>query len=88
MQGTRLRMLTGPDRALCKNSPQERATKISHGSTARHAKEYGDNMLATLCGAVASDEGRHEIAYSRIVAKFFELCVFGCGFRGAAERLN
>jgi acyl-[acyl-carrier-protein] desaturase len=52
---------------------QERATKISHGSTARHAKEYGDNMLATLCGAVASDEGRHEIAYSRIVAKFFEL---------------
>lgn len=30
-------------------------------------------MLATLCGAVASDEGRHEIAYSRIVSKLFEL---------------
>ena len=52
---------------------QERATKISHGATARHAKEYGDPMLATLCGSVASDEGRHEIAYQRIVEKFFEL---------------
>jgi acyl-[acyl-carrier-protein] desaturase len=30
-------------------------------------------MLATLCGAVASDEGRHEIAYQRIVQRFFEL---------------
>ncbi len=57
---------------------QERATKISHGNTARHAKELGDPMLATLCGAVASDEGRHEIAYQRIVQKFFELCVFCC----------
>ena len=33
-------------------------------------------MLATLCGAVASDEGRHEIAYSRIVSKLFEMCAF------------
>lgn len=64
-------MLTCSHAAL---TEQERATKISHGSTARHAKEYGDNMLATLCGAVASDEGRHEIAYSRIVSKLFETC--------------
>ena len=53
---------------------QERATKISHGNTARHAKDYGDGVLGKICGHIASDEGRHEIAYSRIVEKFFELC--------------
>ncbi len=57
------------------NNAQERATKISHGNTARHAKEYGDGVLGKICGHIASDEGRHEIAYSRIVEKFFELCV-------------
>ena len=57
------------------NVVQERATKISHGNTARHAKDYGDGVLGKICGHIASDEGRHEIAYSRIVEKFFELCV-------------
>lgn len=52
---------------------QERATKISHGNTARHALEHGDEILAKICGSIASDEGRHEIAYSRIVDKLFEL---------------
>lgn len=52
---------------------QERATFISHGNTARHAKEYGEHKLATICGIIASDEKRHEIAYSRIVSKLFEL---------------
>eukprot|EP00891_Asterochloris_glomerata_P004275 jgi/Astpho2/4275/Aster-05224 len=52
---------------------QERATKISHGATARHATGYGDNVLGQICGAIASDEGRHEIAYSKIVDKLFEL---------------
>ncbi|KAJ9514699.1 hypothetical protein QJQ45_028422 [Haematococcus lacustris] len=46
---------------------QERATKISHGNTARHALEYGDDVLAKICGLIASDEGRHEQAYSRII---------------------
>ena len=39
---------------------QERATKISHGNTARFAKEHGDEQLAadTICGArIAADEG-------------------------------
>lgn len=46
---------------------QERATKISHGNTARFAKEHGDETLAKICGIIAADEGRHEIAYQRII---------------------
>lgn len=52
---------------------QERATFISHGNTARHAKLFDEHKLATICGIIASDEKRHEIAYSRIVGKLFEL---------------
>ena len=52
---------------------QERATFISHGNTARHAKEFGDDKLATICGLIAADERRHEIAYSKIVEKLFEV---------------
>lgn len=51
---------------------QERATKISHGNTARHALEYGDETLAKICGSIASDEGRHEIAYQKIMDGLFE----------------
>lgn len=51
--------------------PQERATKVSHGNTARMAVEYGDDILGKVCGAIASDESRHEIAYTRIVDEFF-----------------
>ena len=46
---------------------QERATKVSHGNTARFAKEHGGEQLATICGLIAADEGRHEIAYQRII---------------------
>ncbi|KAI8537293.1 hypothetical protein RHMOL_Rhmol09G0012000 [Rhododendron molle] len=52
---------------------QERATFISHGNTARHAKEYGDSKLAQICGTIASDEKRHETAYTKIVEKLFEI---------------
>ncbi|KAI8463447.1 MAG: stearoyl-ACP-desaturase [Monoraphidium minutum] len=52
---------------------QERATKVSHGATARHALEFGDELLAKMCGSIASDEGRHEIAYQRIVEKLYEV---------------
>ncbi|KAH7330970.1 hypothetical protein KP509_20G010500 [Ceratopteris richardii] len=52
---------------------QERATFISHGNTARQAKEFGDNKLAQICGTIAADERRHENAYTKIVEKLFEL---------------
>ena len=52
---------------------QERATFISHGNTARHAKEHGDIKLAQVCGAIAADEKRHETAYTKIVEKLFEI---------------
>ncbi|KAK1311213.1 hypothetical protein QJS10_CPA08g01582 [Acorus calamus] len=52
---------------------QERATFISHGNTARHAKEQGDLKLAQICGTIAADERRHETAYTKIVEKLFEI---------------
>ncbi|KAE8663099.1 desaturase [Hibiscus syriacus] len=52
---------------------QERATFISHGNTARLAKELGDIKLAQICGNIASDEKRHETAYTKIVEKLFEI---------------
>ncbi|KAL4633699.1 hypothetical protein ACB092_04G141500 [Castanea dentata] len=52
---------------------QERATFISHGNTARLAKEHGDLKLAQICGTIASDEKRHETAYTKIVEKLFEI---------------
>ncbi|GLC41789.1 hypothetical protein PLESTM_001239700 [Pleodorina starrii] len=48
---------------------QERATRISHGNTARLAQYHGDLPLAKLCGLIASDEARHEAAYSAIVGE-------------------
>ncbi|KAF3545320.1 hypothetical protein DY000_02002422 [Brassica cretica] len=50
---------------------QERATFISHGNTARQAKEHGDLKLAQICGSIAADEKRHETAYTKIVEKLF-----------------
>ncbi|XP_050258805.1 stearoyl-[acyl-carrier-protein] 9-desaturase, chloroplastic-like [Quercus robur] len=52
---------------------QERATFISHGNTAKLAMQYGDIKLAQICGIIASDEKRHETAYSNIAEKLFEL---------------
>ncbi|KAL8532999.1 hypothetical protein ACS0TY_009308 [Phlomoides rotata] len=52
---------------------QERATFISHGNTARLAKEHGDLKLAQICGMIAADEKRHETAYTKIVEKLFEV---------------
>ena len=51
---------------------------MSHGNTARMATEYGDDVLGKVCGAIASDESRHEIAYTRIVDEFFR---WGAGAR-------
>jgi hypothetical protein len=55
---------------------QERATKVSHGNTARHALEHGDEVLAKICGMIASDEGRHEQAYCRVSAALWQ-CGWG-----------
>ncbi|XP_042034089.1 stearoyl-[acyl-carrier-protein] 9-desaturase, chloroplastic-like [Salvia splendens] len=52
---------------------QERATFVSHGNTARLAKEHGDLKLAQICGIIAADEKRHETAYTKIVEKLFEV---------------
>ncbi|MQL92543.1 hypothetical protein Taro_025167 [Colocasia esculenta] len=52
---------------------QERATFISHGNTARQAKEHGDLKLAQICGTIAADEKRHETAYTKIAEKLFEI---------------
>ncbi|XP_024964462.1 stearoyl-[acyl-carrier-protein] 9-desaturase 6, chloroplastic-like [Cynara cardunculus var. scolymus] len=52
---------------------QERATFVSHGNTARLAKDGGDPVLARICGTIASDEKRHENAYVKIVEKLLEV---------------
>jgi len=51
---------------------QERATAISHGNTARNVRAHGDDALARICGAIASDEKRHEAAYTRVVERLLE----------------
>ncbi len=51
---------------------QERATKISHGNTARLAAYHGDKALAKICGIIAADESRHEAAYTAIVDQLFQ----------------
>ncbi|XP_057962313.1 stearoyl-[acyl-carrier-protein] 9-desaturase, chloroplastic-like [Malania oleifera] len=52
---------------------QERATFISHGNTAKLAKEHGDLKLAQICGTIASNEKRHETVYTKIVEKLFKI---------------
>lgn len=51
---------------------QERATKVSHGGTARIAKQCGDEQLAKMCGLIAADESRHEAAYTRTMDAIFK----------------
>ncbi|KAH7857423.1 hypothetical protein Vadar_012537 [Vaccinium darrowii] len=71
--GMDLKAENNPYLGFIYTSFQERATFISHGNTARHAKEYGDIKLAQICGTIASDEKRHEVAYTKIVKKLFEI---------------
>ncbi|XVF39131.1 hypothetical protein PTKIN_Ptkin01aG0011000 [Pterospermum kingtungense] len=52
---------------------QERATFVSHGNTARLAKEGGDDVLGRICGTIASDEKRHELAYCKIIEKLLQV---------------
>ncbi|XWS25018.1 hypothetical protein CRYUN_Cryun27aG0034700 [Craigia yunnanensis] len=57
------------------NNPsfQERATFVSHGNTARLAKEGGNPVLARICGTIAADEKLHELAYAKIVEKLLQV---------------
>ncbi|KAF4373377.1 hypothetical protein F8388_001460 [Cannabis sativa] len=52
---------------------QERATFVSHGNTAHLAKKSGDPLLARICGTIAADEKRHEIAYVKMTEKLLEV---------------
>ncbi|KAF4373386.1 hypothetical protein CsatB_007010 [Cannabis sativa] len=52
---------------------QERATFVSHGNTARLAKNNGNPLLARICGTIAADEKRHEIAYVKVTEKLLEV---------------
>lgn len=61
-----------PYRGLIYTSFQERATKVSHGNTARLANQCGDTLLGKICALVTGDESRHEEAYKRFVARIFE----------------
>ncbi len=62
-----------PYKGLIYTSFQERATKISHGNTARLANESGDPTLGKICALVTGDESRHEEAYKRFVGKIVEV---------------
>lgn len=54
----------------------ERATFLSHRVLANRAQELGDPHLAKICGTVAGDEKRHELAYGRHVPPFScSLCI-------------
>ncbi len=62
-----------PYRSFVYTSFQETATNISHRRVAQLAKKEGDQMLAKICGFVASDEARHAKAYKSFVGKIFEV---------------
>lgn len=61
-----------PYKGLIYTSFQERATKISHGNTARLANQSGDPTLGSICALVTGDESRHEEAYKRFAGKIIE----------------
>jgi acyl-[acyl-carrier-protein] desaturase len=60
-----------PYRSFIYTSFQELATNLSHRRVAQIAKAEGDDLLARICGNVASDEMRHANAYKNFVSKIF-----------------
>ncbi|MDX2129601.1 MAG: acyl-ACP desaturase [Chloroherpetonaceae bacterium] len=62
-----------PYRNFVYTSFQEMATNISHRRVASLAKQEGDELLAKICGMIASDENRHARAYSFFADKIFEV---------------
>jgi acyl-[acyl-carrier-protein] desaturase len=62
-----------PYRNFVYTSFQELATNLSHRRVAKFAKKEGDDLLAKICGNVASDEARHASAYKSFVTKILEV---------------
>ena len=62
-----------PYKSFVYTSFQELATNLSHRRVAQFAKQEGDDVLAKICGNVASDEARHASAYKSFVTKIFEI---------------
>ena len=62
-----------PYKGFVYTSFQERATKISHKNVAQLARAEGDESLQGICSAIASDEARHEKAYTNFVKKILEV---------------
>jgi acyl-[acyl-carrier-protein] desaturase len=62
-----------PYRNFVYTSFQELATNLSHRRVAQFAKQQGDDLLARICGHVASDEARHANAYKSFVSSIFEI---------------
>jgi len=62
-----------PYKSFVYTSFQELATNISHRRVATLAKKAGNNLLAKICGVIASDEARHATAYKNFVKRIFEI---------------
>ncbi|CAN6218294.1 unnamed protein product [Urochloa humidicola] len=71
-RGMRMEEPSCPYHAFVYGAFQERATFVSHARTAGIAARHGDPRLARICGTVAADERRHEVAYTRVVARCLE----------------
>ena len=61
-----------PYKGFVYTSFQERATKISHKNVAQLARTEGDESLQGICSAIATDEARHEKAYTNFMSHIFE----------------
>ncbi|KAF5942198.1 hypothetical protein HYC85_019840 [Camellia sinensis] len=73
MEPVDIKTENNPHQGFIYASYQERATFISHGNITRHAKQYGDTLLAQICGTIAADKKRHETAYVKVMQKIFEV---------------
>lgn len=62
-----------PYKSFVYTSFQEIATNISHRRVATLAKKAGNDLLAKICGMIASDEARHATAYKNFVKRIFEI---------------
>ena len=71
--GVDLGISKDPYRNFIYTSFQELATNLSHRRVAQFAKKAGDDVLAKICGNVASDEARHANAYKSFVTKIMEV---------------